>query len=267
MSPPDPIGVFDSGVGGLSVLREIRTLLPHEHVLYVADSAHAPYGDKPDEYVLQRDMTIARFLVEQGAKALVLACNTATAGSVDALRAAYPVPIVAIEPAVKAAVAATRTGVVGVLVTAATAASGRYASLLKRFGGEIEVITVPAPGLVEHIERDDLDGPEIRTLAEGYLHPILDGGADIIVLGCTHYVFIRPMLASIAGPNIELVDTGAAVARQVKRILAERHLLNPSAEPGSERFWTSSSERSVTDVMARLYGARIDVEGLPGPVC
>jgi glutamate racemase len=250
-------------VGGLSVLREIRTLLPHEHVLYVADSAHAPYGDKHDAYIRARDLTIARFLVERGAKALVLACNTATAGSIEALRAASDVPIVAIEPGVKAAVASTRTGVIGVLVTAATAASERYATLLRRFGGEIEIITVPAPGLVEHIERNELDSPDLRMLAERYLRPMLDAGADIIVLGCTHYVFIRPLLASIAGPDVDLMETGAAVARQLKRVLAERHLLNHSVAAGSERFWTSADAGTISEVMSRLYGRALAVEPLP----
>jgi glutamate racemase len=265
VGPLSPIGVFDSGVGGLSVLREIRSLLPYEHVVYVADSAHAPYGDKPEEYVQRRDMTIARFLVENGAKALVLACNTATAGSVDALRAAHDVPIVAIEPGVKAAVAATRTGVIGVLVTTSTAASGRYASLLQRFGSEIEVVTVGAPGLVEHIERNDLDSPDIRGLAEVYLEPMLSAGSDVIVLGCTHYVFIRPLLASIAGPSVELLDTGAAVARQLKRVLAERHLLNHGAERGSEKFWSSAAGNGASEIMSRLYGSRIEAQALPDP--
>jgi glutamate racemase len=261
--PSSPIGVFDSGVGGLSVLREIRALLPHEHVLYVADSAHAPYGDKSDTYVRERDLTIAHFLIERGAKALVLACNTATAGSVEALRNRYDVPIVAVEPGIKAAVAATRAGVIGVLVTAGTAASERYASLLRRFGGEIEVVTVPAPGLVEHIERGDVESPETRALAERYLRPMLAAGADIIVLGCTHYVFIRPLLASIAGPDVDLLDTGAAVARQLKRVLAERHLLNRRAAPGAERFWSSSDGSIRSDVMSTLYGSSVTAEPLP----
>jgi glutamate racemase len=247
------------------VLRAIRDLLPHEHLLYVADSAHAPYGDKTGAFVLERDLTIAQFLVEHGAKALVLACNTATAGSVDALRDACPIPIVAVEPAVKSAVAATNTGVIGILVTAATAASERYASLLRRFQGEIEVITIPAPGLVELIEHDELDGPEIRALAERYVRPVRELGADTIVLGCTHYVFIRPLLASIAGPDVELIDTGVAVAHQLRRVLAGQRLLNHGAGRGTEQFWTSSSEETASLIMSSLYGAPIQARCLPAP--
>lgn len=260
-----PIGVFDSGVGGLSVLREIRALMPHEHLLYVADSARAPYGDKPDSYVRDRALTLGRFLVERGAKSLVVACNAGTASGADALRAAHPVPVVAMEPGVKAAAAATRTGVVGVLATVITAASARFASLLARFGSDLEVVTVPAPGLVERIEQGDLDGPQTRALAERYVQPMLANGADVIVLGCTHYVFLRPLIEDIVGPEVALIDTGAAVARQLQRVLAGGHIVNPGTSPGSERFWSSSTEQFVPRVMASLYGRPLEVHPLPPP--
>jgi glutamate racemase len=261
-----PVGVFDSGVGGLSVLREIRTLLPHEHLLYVADSAHAPYGDKPPEYVEARSLALARFLIAQGAKVLVIACNTATAIGATAVRATYSLPVVAMEPAVKPAAAATTTGVVGVLTTVGSAASARFAALLARFGENVEVITTPAPGLVEHIEQGDLAGAEIRALAERYVQPMVAAGADTIVLGSTHYVFLRPLIADIVGPAVTLVDTGAAVARQLQRVLSERNLLNREPSRGAERFWTSSTDAGAATVIGRLHGQPVEVHVLPREV-
>nr|NIU62727.1 glutamate racemase [Stutzerimonas stutzeri] len=162
-----PVGVFDSGVGGLSVLREIRRRLPHESLLYLADSAHVPYGEKSPEYIRERCRIIAAFFVEQGAKALVLACNTATAAGVTELRELYPdLPIIGMEPAVKPAAAATRSGVVGVLATTGTLKSARFAALLDRFAGDVRVITQPCPGLVERIEAGDLASDETRAMLE-----------------------------------------------------------------------------------------------------
>jgi len=244
------------------VLREIRATLPGESICYVADSANAPWGDKPPGFVRDRGLEIGRFLLAQGVKAIVIGSNTGTAGSAEALRAALPVPIVGIEPGIKPAVAATRSGVVGAIVPAAVSESDRLASLLDRFGGDVKVIIQPVPGLVEHIEQADLDGPELRRMVEGYVRPMLDAGADAIVLGSTHYVFLKPLLGEIAGPNVTLVETGAAVARQLARVLAERGL---RAEGGAarERFWTSGDPVNSQRVISALLGRQVSVEQLP----
>lgn len=192
------VGVFDSGVGGLSVLREIRARLPSESLLYVADNAHVPYGEKSAEYIRERCERIGDFLLEQGAKALVLACNTATAAAAAELRERYPqVPLVAMEPAVKPAAAATRNGRVGVLATTGTLKSARFAALLDRFASDVQVFTQPCPGLVERIEAGDLYGPQTRALLERLLAPILEQGCDTLILGCTHYPFVKPLLAEL----------------------------------------------------------------------
>ncbi len=262
-APAAPIGVFDSGVGGLSVLREIRARLPHEALAFVADSRHVPYGNKSQTYIQERSLALARFLVGEGAKAIVVACNTATAAAAERLRATLAVPVVAMEPAVKPAAAATRTGVVGVLATVGTLESARFAALLARFGRDVRVVTQPAPGLVEQVEAGDLEGPATRELVERYTRPLVDAGADTIVLGSTHYPFLRPLIADVVGATVTLVDTGAAVARQLERVLAANGLAAGASVPSAAAFWTSGDAAVVGPVVARLWGATIDVRAVP----
>ena len=257
-----PVGIFDSGVGGLSVLREIRAAMPAESIDYVADSANAPWGDKPPGYVRDRALFISGFLLEQGIKAVVIGSNTGTAGSAEALRSTLTIPVVGIEPGIKPAVAATRSRVIGAIVPAAVSESDRLASLLDRFGGDVKVIVQPVPGLVEHVERADLDSHELRQMVEGYLRPMLDAGADAIVLGSTHYVFLKPVVAEIAGPNVTLIETGAAVARQLARVLDERGL-RAGGQSGVERFWTSGDPTASRRVISALLGRDVRVEKLP----
>lgn len=258
-----PVGVFDSGVGGLSVLREIRRILPHERLLYVADSGHVPYGEKTPEFIRQRSQMIAGFLVGQGAKALVLACNTATAAAVASLRESYPqLPIVGMEPAVKPAAAATRTGVVGVLATTGTLQSAKFAALLDRFASNVRVITQPCPGLVECIEAGELESPATRELLQALVDPLLAEGCDTLILGCTHYPFIKPLLRQLVPDSVALIDTGEAVARQLQRVLAEGDQL---AEPGSgaDAFWSSGQARGLAAVLPVLWGRAEPVFPLP----
>ena len=257
-----PIGLFDSGVGGLSVLSEIRSALPAESIYYVADSANAPWGDKPPEFVRERGLAIARFLLTQGIKAIVIGSNTGTAGSAEALRGTLTIPVVGIEPGIKPAVSATKTGIVGAIVPAAVSESDRLASLLDRFGAEVRMIIQPVPGLVERIEAADLDGPVVTRMLEDYVRPMLDAGADAIVLGSTHYVLLKPLLSRIAGPYVTLIETGAAVARQLARVLDERHL-TASGTDGSERFWTSGDPKTSERVVSALLGRQVAVEKLP----
>ncbi|PAU53176.1 glutamate racemase [Pseudomonas sp. PIC25] len=262
MASDAPIGVFDSGVGGLSVLGEIRERLPNESLLYVADSGHVPYGEKSPEYIRERCATIAGFLLGQGAKALVLACNTATAAAAAELRERYPdVPIVAMEPAVKPAAEATRSGVVGVLATTGTLKSARFAALLDRFASDVRVITQPCPGLVECIEAGELRAEGTRELLRGYVEPLLAEGCDTLILGCTHYPFLKPLLHELVPASVSLIDTGAAVARHLERLLSERGLLGRNAQPA--RFWTSGESGQMERVLPVLWGKSTDVQSFP----
>lgn len=258
-----PIGVFDSGVGGLSVLRHIRALLPHEDLLYIADSGHAPYGDKPPEWIRERSLELAGWLVGRGAKAIVVACNTATAAAAGPLRERYPLPVVAMEPAVKPAAAATQSGVVGVLATVGTLKSAQFAALLDRFASGIEVVTQPCPGLVECVERGELDTPATKALVTRYVEPLLARGADTIVLGCTHYPFLQPLIAAVAGPSVALIETGSAVARQLERRLHENGIAADRARHGSNAFHASGQLELAAQVMRRLWPEAASIDPLP----
>lgn len=256
------IGVFDSGVGGLSVLHHIRQTLPNERLIYVADSGHVPYGDKSPSYIEQRSHALTRFLIEQGADAIVIACNTATAAAVSSLRGQFDIPIVGMEPAVKPAVAATRSGVVGVLATIGTLESARFAALLERYGEEVEIVTQGCPGLVEQVELGELSSARTRALIERYTAPLLRRGADTLILGCTHYPFLAALIRDVVGDNIALVDTGAAVARQLQyRVKAE---LPPRISGNaSAQFFTSGDAKQASRIMSVLWGGDVIVEQLP----
>lgn len=263
MTAVNPIGVFDSGVGGLSVLREIRRELPAEDLLYVADSGHAPYGDKPERLIEARSLAIAEFLVSRNAKAIVVACNTATGAAVATLRARFALPIVAIEPAIKPAAANTRTGVIGVLATGNTLASKNFERLSARFGADVEILVQACPGLVEQVEAGDLSGGRTRALLERYVLPLLERQADTLVLGCTHYPFLAPLIREIAGPSGAIIDPSAAVARELRRRLADAGLLSHRPRPGTESFWSSAAPDRAQELISRLWGAGIGVISLP----
>lgn len=263
MSARAPVGVFDSGVGGLSVLRQLRSLLPAEDFIYVADSGNAPYGLRDSEFIRARSAAIGGFLHARGAKALVVACNTATAAAVDELRAQLPIPIVAMEPGIKPAVELTRSNVVGVLATAGTLESARFFSLVSRYAGAVEVITQPCAGLVECVEANALDAPATADLLNGYLDPLLERGADVIVLGCTHYPFLRELIAARAGPDVAIVDTGPAVARELKRRLTQQQLLREDSHIGSDSFLTSGELAQSRRVLAQLWPSAAAVAELP----
>src|SRR5256884_3894771 len=243
-------------------MREIRAALPGESICYVADSANAPWGDKPPDFVRERGLKIGRFLAGEGVKAIVIGSNTGTAGSAEALRSEMTIPVIGIEPGIKPAVAATKTGVVGAIVPAAVSESDRLASLLDRFGTDVRVIIQPVPGLVEHIEDADLDGPELRRMVEAYVRPMLDAGADTIVLGSTHYVFLKPVLTEIAGEHVSLIETGAAVALQLTRVLDERGL-RPAGGDARGRFWPTGDPARAQHVIPALLGRRTTAGKLP----
>ena len=255
------IGVFDSGLGGLSVLKEIHQRMPSASLAYVADSAWVPYGPRGDEFIRQRARALSLFLIEHGADIIVIACNTATAAAAPALRESMQVPIVAMEPAVKPATAATRSGTVGVLATVGTLQSARFAALLDQFGGDIQVLTRACPGLVEQVEAAELDSPRTRLLVRQYVEPLVQGGADTIVLGCTHFSFLRPVIQQVAGPTVRLIDTGEAVARRVKEV---GDALGPTfARSSGVAFWTSGDARSQAQALHTLWGERVSLADLP----
>lgn len=252
------VGVLDSGVGGLSVLREIRKTLPGEDVLYVADSAHAPYGDRDSAFIDARVGAIADFLVSRGAKAIVVACNTATGIAVDGLRKRLHLPVVAIEPAVKPAALRTYTGRIGVLATSRTLASDRFRGLVTTHAAGVDVIEEACPGLVERVEAGDFDGPETRRLVAGYLAPLREAGVDVIVLGCTHYPFLVPVIREIAGPGVTIIDPAAAVARELARRI-ERTGLAAGQTRGGDVFLTTGNPDLVAPVVAHVWGRPVDV--------
>lgn len=237
-----PIGVFDSGIGGLSVLRELRRLMPHEHFIYYADSAHCPYGGQPQASIQARAVAITEELLGAGCKLIVVACNTATIAAVEHLRAHYPVPFVGMEPAVKPAVALTRSGVVGVLATGAALGGDKFHRLVAAHSSGVRVITQPCPGLVECVEAGDIDSPQVTELLQRYLAPLTMAGADVIVLGCTHYPFLRRVIERIAGPGVQVLDTGEAVARQVQRVLDREGLTRAGEGDEGTIEWRASAD-------------------------
>jgi glutamate racemase len=254
MSLPNdaPIGIFDSGVGGLSVLREVHGELPFDDLLYVADSAHAPYGDKPASYIEQRALVVSEFLIDQGAKALVVACNTATGVAVTALRNRCAVPIIGIEPAIKPAVALTKSGVVGVLATSQTLASQKFERLVETVRGSATILTQPCPGLVELIEQGRLSSGDTRERVRQYVTPLLAKGADTLVLGCTHYPFIADVIRSLVGPGVQVIDPARAVAKEVRRRLEERRLQASPGRQGRLLFYTSGPPDPFRECAGRV---------------
>ncbi|MEQ1773851.1 MAG: glutamate racemase [Burkholderiales bacterium] len=258
-----PIGVFDSGVGGLSVLREIRKALPNEALLYVADSGAAPYGDRPREYIAARARAVTGFFLGQQVKAVVVACNTATAVAAQMLRSCFDIPIVAMEPAVKPAAERTRSGVIGVMATSQTLASEGYSRLTRKQGAGVEIISQPCNDLVALVENAELTGPRVEAMISRYIMPLLERGADTLVLGCTHYAFLAEAIKAVAGPNVIVLDPAAAVAKELRRRLEAGHLLASRTSAGGERFWTSGSPAQVQSVIGKLWGEDVDVRAAP----
>ena len=263
MTLPDaPVGIFDSGVGGLSVLRHIQAQLPHEHLLYLADTGFAPYGDKPEAIVVERVLAIGDFLLARGAKALVVACNTATVAAVRELRERHPgMPIVGVEPGLKPAAALTRTGKVGVLATERTLNGAKFMQLRDQIhlDSSAEFLLQPCVGLADQIEFGELDSTATTAMLQRFIEPLLAQGADTLVLGCTHYPLVRAsierLLREAGRGDVALVDTGDAVARQLARLLAAGALLRtPSAIPASLTGFTSASAAALTAAFRSLLG-------------
>ncbi len=256
-----PIGIFDSGVGGLSVLRAIRQQMPAENLLYFADQGHVPYGPRTLGEVRAFSESITDFLLEQSAKLIVVACNTASAAALHYLRESFPdMPFVGMEPAVKPAAEHTNSGVVGVLATPATFQGALYASVVERFAKEVTVLQHTCPGLVERIERSDLDAPSTRAILEDALRPMLGSGLDTVVLGCTHYPFAIPLIEQIVGENVRVIDPAPAVARQVKRRLDALNLRQTEDALGTVQILTSGKGARLASIIPQLCRENFPVQ-------
>jgi len=257
-----PIGLFDSGVGGLSVWREVVALLPAEDTIYVADQVHCPYGERTPEEISTLSEGITRFLLEQGAKVIVVACNTASAAALCHLRQQFSVPFVGMEPAVKPAAERTVRGKVGVMATPTTLAGAPFIRLVNRFAQDVEVVQSICPGLVQLVEEGELDGPVPEERVTGCLQPLRAEGVDVLVLGCTHYPFLRPVIERVMGPGVEVIDPAPAVAQQVRRVLERDEMLNERQTAGAHRMYTSGDRRSFRRMVSRLVGERGSAERL-----
>jgi len=253
-----PIAVFDSGLGGLTVLRALRARLPHEDYFYFADTRFLPYGDRTESFLKERGVLIAQALEKRGAKALVIACNTATAAAAEAIRAAIDLPVVALEPGVKPAVGLTRSGIIGVLATTRTLQSERFQRLVGNHANHLRVIAQACPGLAEAIETLGPDSVEVEGLLDTFVAPLAEAGADVVVLGCTHYPWLAEAIARRLPAGTALLDTGEAVARQLERLLAAGNLLGGGL--GRLNVATSGAPLSVSATVDRLWGAKMSVE-------
>lgn len=236
------IGIFDSGVGGLSVFREIVRILPEEKYIYWSDNAHCPYGEKSRDYIIDRARAVTSFLIEQGADIIVVACNTATAAAISTLREEFPVPFIGMEPAVKPAAQATRSGVVGVLATAGTLKATKYIDTRAKWAHDVKIVEHIGQGFVELVEKGNVSGPEAESIVEKSVRPLIEAGADTIVLGCTHYPFLTETIMKAAGTPVTLIDPAPAVAKHLMEVMQENGLirkdgfsmsLHSSGEPGT----------------------------------
>ena len=260
-SDPRPIGMLDSGVGGLSVLREVRRLLPSESVIYVADQGHLPYGPRPRDEIRSFTTGIVRFLIDQRCKLIVIACNAANAAALHHVRGVFPdVPIVGMEPAIKPAAEHTQSGVIGVITTKATYQGELFASVLDRFAQGVKVETQVCPELVTLVEHGAPDSPEARAVIGSYLAPLKAAGIDELVLGCTHFPFLESQLRAQLGPHVEIIDPAPAVARQVARVLDQRNLANSTNSRGTVRYITTGRAATLQHLLTKLLGNSGDLQ-------
>ena len=240
-----PIGVFDSGVGGLSLLHELRYLLPNENFIYISDNAFAPYGALSPEDIRERSRVLTHWLCEQSSKLIVVACNTATTNAIEKLRKTYQIPFVGIEPAIKPAALHTKTGVVGVLATKGTLSSGLFHETATAYGQGVRILEKEGKHLVEMIESGMLQSEEMEQLLQSYTQPMIDQGADHLVLGCTHYPFLTPILTRTLPKHIKIVDCNGAVAKQVERILNKTELACESQHLGNSTYYCTGNSKTM----------------------
>jgi len=252
-----PIGMFDSGVGGTSIWKEIHELLPNEHTIYLADSKNAPYGEKSEKEILALSIKNTEFLLRKDCKLIVVACNTATTNAINYLRKNYDVPFIGIEPAIKPAALMSESKTVGVLATKGTLSSTLFHSTSENHASGIRIIEREGTGLVRLIESGKAESDASKELLKIYLAPMLEAGIDYLVLGCTHYPYLIPVLNEMLPERVKIIDSGEAVARQTKAVLKKNNLLNPSEEKGTNQFYTNSDVSVLKDFLAEVDGAAI----------
>jgi len=248
-----PIGIFDSGVGGSSILKEIHNLLPHEDIIYLADSINAPYGDKTPETILQFSIKNTEYLLEQSCKIIVVACNTATTNAISHLRTHYKVPFVGIEPAIKPAALNTQTQSIGILATKGTLSSSLFHKTSDLFAKNVRVSEQIGEGIVGLIENGQLESKEMKDLLIRYTKPMLEAKIDHLVLGCTHYAYLIPLLQSILPEHVVIIDSGAAVARQTKNLLELNGILRDSTEPGKVKLFTNGDPGIIDQITGHKF--------------
>lgn len=250
------IGIFDSGIGGLPVARQLREMMPNEDLIYVADTAFAPYGEKSEPEILQRSIAVVEFLRQQNVKAIVVACNTATMVSIKILRERYQIPFIGVEPGVKPAAIHTQSGVIGVLATEKTLSSHAFDALAKRVAGNVQMEIQPSPKLVRLVENLQLDFAEANATVQEYVKPLIKKGADTIILGCTHFAHLAPLIQKVAGESVTVISTETAVAKEAKRRVESESLLNKSGTKGSETFYSSADLVLFQKQLFRLWGEK-----------
>jgi glutamate racemase len=254
------IGIFDSGVGGFSIVRAIHSLLPAQPIYYLADQAHVPYGSRSLEEVRLFSRDITKFLIAEGSEMIVVACNTASAGALHFLRQEFPqVPFVGMEPALKPATQSTQSGVVGVLATSATFQGELFASVVERFAKDVIVLKSTLPGLVSEIEKGNLQGEKTQRIIHDAIQPMLDAGADTLVLGCTHFPFVLPMIRKIAGPKVNVIDPSPAIAKRVKFLLMEKKAVVPVRSQGNLTIATTGNRKKLEDLLPVFLNEKMPV--------
>jgi glutamate racemase len=253
-----PIGIFDSGVGGTSIWKEIHTLLPYEDTIYLADSINAPYGPKGKNAIIDLSIKNTELLLSKGCKIIVVACNTATTNAIDYLRFNYNIPFIGIEPAIKPAALQTKTNAIGILATKGTLSSELFSKTSSLFAGHVKVVEQIGNGIVEAIESGKLHSNEMKKLLKDYLKPMIDANIDHLVLGCTHYPYLIPILIELLPKNVKIIDSGKAVAKQTKVILEKNNLLTSQQTIPENQFYTNGQ----TEVMASLLNSKFSVEYL-----
>lgn len=259
----DPIGIFDSGVGGLSIAQCIKQQLPHENLLYIADTLHAPYGEKSAEFIQHRVNEISLWLIEHNVKALVVACNTATVNAIDQLRENISIPVIGVEPAIKPAANSSKNNKVAILVTKATAENQRFLALVDCFKNKSDVFIQPCPGLVELIEQGKKNTVECEFMLRRYLEPLIAKGVDTIVLGCTHYPLVTALIQKICGDSVQVMETAQPVTEQLQRQLTLHQLLNPNQNIGTIHFYSSKLSPRQQALFTHIWQAPLQLNSYP----
>lgn len=248
-----PIGIFDSGIGGTSIFKEIKALLPHEHTIYLADSFNAPYGNKTKQEIIDLSIKNTELLIQKNCKLIVVACNTATTNAITTLRESYDIPFIGIEPAIKPAALSTQTKAIGILATKGTLSSELFHKTTDLYGHGIKVIEQVGEGIVTLIEEGKTNSEEMKLLLQTYLQPMLEADIDYLVLGCTHYPYLIPLLLDMMPSNVKIIDSGQAVARQTKAVLEQYYILNTTSTHGDNQFYTNGTVEVLTDILEEKY--------------